>query len=188
MSKIADVARKEVEWQLFVKQPLAFHDAVAAAVKRRRRCHNSVRLDVPTMPFRAGAGAGAGAGVGFVPATGASARGERDYTLGKRRRSLAEVAETKTEAPDSPRPKRAKHNYPDPYAFPRLSAFVSEEDGGGQVHVRRPRAILPTALDEEYALRDLLRERLGCPKRNVPSGYHSDDHDEDRGRALRKRL
>lgn len=189
MFRIADIARKEVEWQLFVKQPLSFHDAVAAAVKRRRRCHSSVRLKVPTMPMRAGAGASAS----VAPAAGTSASDRHDHTrrlLGKRRRSLAEVAEKETKAPDSPRPppeKKTKYGYPDPYPFPpRLSDFDSEEGGGGEVHVRRPRGVLRPALDEEYALRDMLRERLGC--RSIPSGHHSDDQDEDRGRALRKRL
>lgn len=201
MSMITDMARKEVEWQMFVKGPLSFINAVAIHAHRHRPRHPSLRMKIPTLPKRAGAGGNGSVRLNVAPPAGAGASGQRDPArrlLGKRRRSQAEVAETGTRAPDSPRPppeKRAKRVSEDPYPFPpRLSemAFnpVYEEGGGPDRRLTIPRVQPRPApvLDEDSPF-FVVRERLGARNVPVPSGYPGDDGGgEGRGRALRRRL
>lgn len=200
MSMITDMARKEIEWQMFVKGPLSFINAVAIHAHRQRRRHPSLRMKIPTLPKRAGAGGNGNVRLNVVhPPAGTGASGPRDHArrlLGKRRRSQAEVAETETRAPDTPRPppeKRAKRVSEDPYPFPpRLSAMaynpVCEEGGGPDRRLSIPRVQPRPApvLDEDSPF-FVVRERLGARNVPVPSGCPGDGGGEGRGRALRRR-
>jgi hypothetical protein len=193
MSMIANIVRVEIDWQLFLMRPLSSLNAVATssrpAASEQRRPQPGSRSDIPApapAPVRAGAN---------------GARGQRDHHQGKRKRSMADVFEAETEAetpPPRPFPeKRVKYGSSRGYGSycpspPRRSTAPEEKGGGGGVQERaaprrpptpRPRPA-PTLI--EAAPYCALWERLGG--RNVPSWSYSDDHDENRGRAPRRRL
>ena len=202
MSMISNIVRVEIDWQLFLMHPLSPLNTIATSARStalEQPCpQTGSRSNIPASdpaPVRVGANV-------VVPGT----RGQRDPQrhLGKRRRSMAEVFEAETEAerqpPRSPPKKRVKRGssrghspYPTP---PKISTAIEEKSGGiGQERAgpRRPPTPRPRPRPEprpatliEAAPYCALWERLGG--RNVPSWSSSDDHDEDRGRAARRRL
>ncbi|KAF8477743.1 hypothetical protein DFH94DRAFT_91334 [Russula ochroleuca] len=190
MSMIADVARAEIEWQLLLRRPLSVLNAIAVATSlQRRRRGTSLTVSIPA-PVRAGRGAS------VAPA----ASGQRDLLLpllpllGKRRRSIAELAEAAM-APDSPRPKKAKCGGSASGGFllsapASASAPASRRPSTPRPRPRpRPRPALAGAEAEaeiEVAPYCALWESLGS--RNGPSRCYSDDRDEGRGRASRRKL
>lgn len=195
MSMIADIARAEIDWQLFLMRPLSSINAVAtsaraaaSAQRRPRPRPGSSRLSVP-----APVGVGVGTRAGIVPA--ASGRHDHPHhpVLGKRRRSPAEVAEAEREAPDSPRPppeKKAKCNSSEGCSFsypwpPRISSMTPQEGTWEQRRApasRRPSTPRPQQAAQAEAAPDCtLWEPLRG--RNVSPCYYSDDRDESKGRA-----
>jgi len=192
MSMIADIVRVEIDWQLFLMQPLSSLNTVATsarpAASKQRRPKPCSRSDIPApaaAPVRAGANV-------IVP----EARGHRDH-LGKRKRSMAEVFEAETEAeaqpPRPPPEKRVKYG-PHCTAPASRSTALEQKGGGGQARAPSRRPPTPRPRPElrlaptlnETAPYCALWERLGG--RNVPSWSHNDSHDEDGGRAPRRRL
>jgi hypothetical protein len=200
MDMIAAIVRVEIDWQLFVMRPLSSLNAVATssrpAASEQRRPQPGRRSDIsaPALaPVRTGADA---------VAPGARVQREHRHRQGKRKRSMAGVFEAETEAerqpPRPPPEKRVKYGSSRDYsshrpASPRRSTTLEEKAGGiGQERAapRRP----PTPRPEPRPAPTLIEappycgvwERLGG--RNVPSWFHNDDRDEDRGRALRRRL
>lgn len=199
MSMIANIVRVEIDWQLFLMRPLSSLNAVATssrtAASEQRHPQPGSRSNIPApapAPVRAGANV-------VVP----GARGQRHQE--KRKRSMAEVFEAETEAeaqpPRPPPEKRVKYgssrghgsSCPSPS---RRSTALEENGGGSGIQERasprrpptpRPRPeVRPAPTLIEAAPYCGLWERLGG--RNVPSWSYSDDHDETRGRAPRRRL
>jgi hypothetical protein len=202
MSMISNIVRVEIDWQLSIMRPLSSLNAVATsarpAASEQRRPQPGSRSNIPApapAPVRAGANV-------IVP----GARGQRDHYhhLRKRKRSMAEVFEAETEAerqpPRPPPEKRVKYGSSRGLGShcptPARRSTTLEEKGGcvGQERAvprrsptPRPRPELrpaPTLI--EAAPYCALWDRLGG--RNVPSWSYSDDHDEARGRAPRRRL
>jgi len=188
----ADIARAEIDWQLLLMRPLSVSSrsinpiatsarAAASAQQRqhRRRHQLSSRLGI-SAPMRAGGG--------VVPADDNEQQRDRDllHLLGKRMRSLADVAEA-LDAPRPPPEKRAK--YCSRGSSSRLSAgapkrsTAPEEKGGGsrereKAAPRRPppsppRPRLRSVMAEADAPNCALWKRLGG--RNVPSWNYGDE-------------
>ena len=195
MTMIGNIVRVEIDWQLFLMQPLSSLNAAATSARpaatEQRHPQPGSRSNIPVpaaAPVRVDANV-------VVP----KARGQRDHRHHprKRKRSMAEVFEAETQAEAQPPPvKRIKYvssrrygsNSPTP---PRRSTPI-EENGQERVAPRRPQSprprpeLRPAPTLIETAPYCALWERLGG--RNVPSWSHSDDHYEDRGRAPRRRL
>ena len=202
MTMIAGIVRVEIDWQLFVMQPLSSLNAVATfprpAASEQRRPQPASRSDI-SAPALAQVRAGANAAVPGV-------RVQRDHRhhQGKRKRSMAEVFEAETEAerqpPRPPPEKRTKYspsrgNSSQRPASPRRSTALDEKGGGlGQERAAPRRPPTPRPRPEprpeatliEAAPYCCLWKRLGG--RNVPSWPYNDNHDDDRGRAPRRRL
>lgn len=208
MDMIAGIVRVEIDWQLFVMQPLSSLNAVATsrrpAASEQRRPQPASRSDISAPAIaRVRAGANANAAIPGV-------RVQRDHRhhQGKRKRSMAEVFEAETEAerqPPRPLPeKRMRYSpsrgngshYP---ASPRISTALEGKGGGlGQERVAPCRPPTPRPRPEprpeprpaptliEAAPYCCLWNRLGG--RNVSSWSYNDNHDDDRGRAPRRRL
>jgi hypothetical protein len=202
MSMIANIVRVEIDWQLFLMQPLSSLNAVTTssrpAASEQRQPQPDSRSGIPapaSAPVRAAANV-------VVP----GARGQRDHHHypKKRKRSMAEVFEAETQAEaQTPRPppqKRVKHGSSRRYDShcptpPRRPTTLEEKSGDvGQERFAPRRPPTPRPRPEprpaptliEAAPYCALWERLGG--RNVPSWSYSDDHDENRGRAPRRRL
>lgn len=201
MSMIANIVRVEIDWQLFVMQPLPSLNAPVTstrpAASEQPHPQRGNRSDIPaSVP----ALLRAGPNVVVVP----GARGQRDRRhSGKRKRSMAEVfeAETLAEAqpPRSPPRKRVKHGSSKGHCPVPLKISIAVREKGGAVGQeraappRRPPTPRPGPEPRpEPRLIDAppycaLWERLGG--RNVPSWSSTgDNHGEDRGRAPRRRL
>jgi hypothetical protein len=177
MSMIANIVRVEIDWQLFVMQPLSSPNAVVtsarpAASEQRHRQPGS-RSDIPASapaPVRAGAN---------VVVLGARGQRNHDRHSGKRKRSMAEVFEAETQAeaqpPRSPPKKRVKTGSSRGYgsycpAPLKISTVLEGKSGGvGQERAapRRPPTPRPAPMLIEAAPYCALWERLGG--RNVPS-------------------
>ena len=204
MSMIANIVRVEIDWQLFIMQPLSSLNVVVTsarpAASEQRHHKPGSRSDIPASapaPVRAPANV-------VVPGS----RGQRDHHhhSGKRKRSMAEVFEAETQAeaqpPRSPPKKRVKHDSSRGYGSYRpaplrlkISTALEEKGGGvGQERAAPRRPPTPRPQPEprpeptliEAAPYCALWERLGG--RNVLSWSSSDEHGEDRGRAPRRRL
>ena len=202
MSMIANIVRVEIDWQLLLMQPLSSLNAAVTSAcspaSEQPRPQNSSRLDIPASapaPVRAGANV-------VVPGT----RGQRDHHHhpGKRKRSMVEVFEAEAQGgaqpPCSPPRKRVKHGsfrgYGSYCPTPLKRSIALEEKAGGvgqeQAAPRRPPTPRPRpeprpapTLIEAAAPYCALWKRLGG--RNVLSWSSSDNHDEDRGRASRRK-
>jgi hypothetical protein len=205
MAMIAGIVQVEIDWQLFVMQPLSSLNAVATfprpAASEQRRLQPASRSDISAPALaRVRANANANAAVPGV-------RVQRDHRhhQGKRKRSMAEVFEAETEAerhpPRPPPEKRIKYGPSRgkgshcPPASPRRSTALEEKGGGlDQERAAPPRPPTPRPRPEprpaptliEAAPYCCLWKRLGG--RNVPSWSYNDNHDDDRGRAPRRRL
>jgi len=202
MTMIANIVRVEIDWQLFLMQPLSSFNAITTssrpAASKPRCLQPGSRSDIaaPALaPVRTGANV-------VVP----GARGKRDhYHLpGKRKRSMAEVFEAETQAetqhPRPPPGKRVKYGSPRGYGsyYPtplrRSTALEEKGSGVGQEPAAPRRPSTPRPRPEprpaptliEAAPYCALWKRLGG--RNIPSWSYSDDHDENRGRAPRRWL
>jgi hypothetical protein len=202
MSMIANIVRVEIDWQLFLMRPSSSLNTVAIssrpAAPEQRHTQPGSRSGIPA-PAPALVRGGANV---VVPV----ARGQRDHhhRPGKRKRSMAEVFEaetqTETQAPRPPPGKRIKYgssravgsHYSSP---PRRSTALEKKGGGvGQERAAPRRQPTPRPRPEprpaptliEAAPYCALWERLGG--RNVPFWSYSDDHDETRGRAPRRKL
>jgi hypothetical protein len=199
MTMIANIVRVEIDWQLFLMQPLSSLNAVVTSPRRAAselpRLQLGSRSDIPASgpaPVRVGANV-------VVP----RARGHHRHP-GKRKRSIAEVlgveAQAEVQPPRSPPKKRVKHGPSrGSYCYTplrlRLSTTLEEKAVGVDQERAAPRRPpTPRPLPEPRSAPTLIESAPYCALwgrlggRNVPSWSSGDDHDEDRGRAPRRRL